>query len=90
MNKFFIIPVDSAIQEFREHLKCHPRSILSARYGDVKSYFIDAFMKDPAVKKEFQFPIKLPAAKSGGHSAPENETHAQRKNSGRGGSHLAK
>ena len=54
MNKFFIIPVDSAIQEFREHLKCHPRSILSARYGDGKSYFIDAFMKDPAVKKEFQ------------------------------------
>ena len=45
---------------------------------------------DTAVKKEFQFPIKLPAAKSGGHSAPENETHAQRKNSGRGGSHLAK
>lgn len=54
MNKFFIIPVDSAIQEFREHLKCHPRSILSARFGDGKSYFIDAFMKDPAVKKEFQ------------------------------------
>lgn len=54
MNKDFIIPVGSAIQEFREHLKCHPRSILSARYGDGKSYFIDAFMKDPTVKKEFQ------------------------------------
>lgn len=54
MNKDFIIPVDSAIQEFRDHLKCHPRSILSARYGDGKSYFIDAFMKDPTVKKEFQ------------------------------------
>ncbi len=54
MNKDFIIPVDSAIQEFREHLKCHPRSILSARNGDGKSYFIDAFMKDPTVKKEFK------------------------------------
>lgn len=54
MNKDFIIPVDSAIQEFRDHLKCHPRSVLSARYGDGKSYFIDAFMKDSTVKKEFQ------------------------------------
>lgn len=54
MNKDFIIPVDSAIQEFREHLKCHPRSILSACYGDGKSYFIDAFMRDPEAKKEFQ------------------------------------
>ena len=54
MNNDFIIPVDSAIQDFREHLKCHPRTILSARYGDGKSYFIDAFSKDSAVKREFQ------------------------------------
>ena len=54
----FLVPIDSAIQDFREHLKCHPRTILSARYGDGKTYFIDAFMKDDAVQKEFQF-IKL-------------------------------
>lgn len=54
MNNDFIIPVDSAIQEFSSHLECHPRTILSARYGDGKSYFIDAFMKSPAVKKKYQ------------------------------------
>ena len=54
----FLVPIDSAIQDFREHLKCHPRTILSARYGDGKSFFIDAFMKDDVVQKEFQF-IKL-------------------------------
>lgn len=54
----FKVPVDSAIQDFKEHLKCHPRTILSARYGDGKSYFLDAFMKDEDVQNEFQF-IKL-------------------------------
>lgn len=54
----FIIPVKCAIQDFREHLKCHPRTILSARYGDGKSYFLDAFMNDMDVRNEFQF-IKL-------------------------------
>ena len=43
-----------------------------------------------AEKKTFKLPIKLSAAKSGGHSAPEDEGHAPRKRSGRGGSHLAK
>ena len=54
MNKDFVIPVAPAIQEFRAHLKCHPRSILSARYGDGKSFFLDAFIKDSEVKKEFK------------------------------------
>lgn len=54
----FIVPVAPAIQDFREHLKCHPRTILSAKYGDGKSYFLDAFMKNEEVQKEFQF-IKL-------------------------------
>lgn len=54
----FRVPVDSAIQDFKEHLRCHPRTILSARYGDGKSYFLDAFMKDSGVQNEFQF-IKL-------------------------------
>lgn len=54
----FIIPVATVIQDFKEHLKCHPRTILSARYGDGKSYFLDAFMNDMIVSNEFQF-IKL-------------------------------
>lgn len=55
MNNDFFVPVTPAIQEFREHLKCHPRTILSARYGDGKSFFLDAFIKDKDVKKEFKF-----------------------------------
>ena len=54
----FVIPVTSAIQDFKEHLECHSRTILSARYGDGKSYFLDAFMNNEGVKDEFQF-IKL-------------------------------
>lgn len=54
----FLVPVAPSIEEFREHLKCHPRTILSARYGDGKSFFLDAFMDDENVKNEFQF-IKL-------------------------------
>lgn len=55
INSDFIIPVDRAIKEFREHLKCHPRTILSARYGDGKTYFLDSFRKDKLVLKEFVF-----------------------------------
>lgn len=54
----FLVPVAPSIEDFREHLKCHPRTILSARYGDGKSFFLDAFMDDENVKNEFQF-IKL-------------------------------
>ena len=55
MTSDFYVPVESAIQEFSEHLMCHPRTILSAKYGDGKSFFLDAFVKDKAVKKRFKF-----------------------------------
>lgn len=35
-----IIPMDDAINEFERHLSSHPRTILSARFGDGKSYFL--------------------------------------------------
>lgn len=35
-----IIPLDDAIKEFEKHLKSHPRTILSARFGDGKSFFL--------------------------------------------------
>lgn len=54
MSTEFLVPVTPAIQDFKEHLKCHPRTILSARYGDGKSYFLDAFIKDKDVAKEFK------------------------------------
>lgn len=35
-----IIPMDDAINEFDRHLSSHPRTILSARFGDGKSCFL--------------------------------------------------
>lgn len=55
MTTNFLVPVAPAIQEFYDHLLCHPRTILSARYGDGKSYFLDAFIKDKEVRKKFKF-----------------------------------
>ncbi len=40
-----IIPMDEAIREFEKHLKSHPRTILSARFGDGKSFFLSAAEK---------------------------------------------
>lgn len=35
-----MIPLDDAIKEFEKHLRSHPRTILSARFGDGKSFFL--------------------------------------------------
>ncbi len=35
-----MIPLDGVIKEFEKHLKSHPRTILSARFGDGKSFFL--------------------------------------------------
>lgn len=35
-----MIPLDGALKEFEKHLKSHSRTILSARFGDGKSYFL--------------------------------------------------
>lgn len=40
-----MIPMDGAIKEFEKHLKSHPRTILSARFGDGKSFFLAAAKK---------------------------------------------
>ncbi|MBR4468090.1 MAG: hypothetical protein IKS53_01525 [Bacteroidales bacterium] len=41
----FEIPIDNAINEFGFHLKSHPRTILSAKFGDGKTYFLSKFIK---------------------------------------------
>lgn len=55
MKQDFLIPVEPAIKDFKKHLQCHPRTILSARYGDGKSFFLDAFLKDSSVKRQYKF-----------------------------------
>ena len=45
--------MDEAIDDFKLHLNSHPRSILSAKFGDGKSCFLDAAQK--ALKKDYEF-----------------------------------
>lgn len=48
-NEQFEIPMDAPIKEFDFHLKSHPRTILSAKFGDGKFFFLSKFEK---VKKD--------------------------------------
>lgn len=38
-----IIPIDDKIREFRNHIKANPRTFLSSKFGDGKSYFLREF-----------------------------------------------
>lgn len=51
----FVIPVDNTIEKFRLHLQTHPRTILSAKYGDGKSYFLQRFIEKEEVQEQFVF-----------------------------------
>ena len=55
MNEELYIPVDDVIREFRKHLLSHPRTILSAKYGDGKSFFLREFEMDKKVQENFVF-----------------------------------
>lgn len=48
-----MIPMEGAIKELEKHLNCHPRTILSARFGDGKSFFLAATQK--RLKKRYEF-----------------------------------
>lgn len=51
----FIIPVDSAKEKFIAHLNANPRTILSSKFGDGKSYFIDKVKGDIEISDSFEF-----------------------------------
>lgn len=55
MEEKFIIPIDGAIHDFYHHLDTHDRTILSARFGDGKSFFLSHFMEDEKVKERYTF-----------------------------------
>ena len=55
MVKDFYIPVENKVSEFKHHLDCHPRTILSAKFGDGKSYFLKKFCEDDRVLQEYEF-----------------------------------
>ena len=54
----FVIPVDYTVEEFMKHLWAHPRTILSAKYGDGKSYFLKKFEEHNEAQNHFVF-LKL-------------------------------
>lgn len=51
----FIVPIDDKIVDFGHHLRANARTILSSRFGDGKSYFINAIRNDQTLLKEFIF-----------------------------------
>lgn len=55
MKEDFLIPINDSIKAFHHHLNSHDRTILSARFGDGKSFFLNHFMQDEAVKEEYVF-----------------------------------
>ena len=55
MKEDFLIPMDDAIADFRHHLDTHDRTILSARFGDGKSFFLSHFMEDSNVNECYTF-----------------------------------
>lgn len=53
MKEELYIPVDDTINAFKEHLLSHPRTILSAKYGDGKSFFLHEFEMNEKVQEQF-------------------------------------
>lgn len=46
----FKIPVNDAIVDFYRHLNAYPRTILSSKFGDGKSYFLQKVKEDPELR----------------------------------------
>ena len=55
MEEKFLIPIDDAIEAFRHHLDAHDRTILSARFGDGKSFFLSHFIENEDVVENYTF-----------------------------------
>lgn len=56
----FNIPIDDVISDFLVHLKSHERTILSAKFGDGKSFFLNSLMNNEEIKKDFIFLVLHP------------------------------
>lgn len=51
----FIIPVDEPLNDFIGHLEANPRTILSSRFGDGKSYFLQQLKENQDAKEKYEF-----------------------------------
>lgn len=54
MNEFYV-PLDGAIRNFAKHIHANPRTILSSKFGDGKSFFLQKMKEDEELKKEYEF-----------------------------------
>lgn len=55
MQEDTIIPIEEKIKDFKIHLDSHPRTILSAKFGDGKSYFLNQLAKNEMVSMDYVF-----------------------------------
>lgn len=51
----FEIPVDKQIENFRNHIIANNRTILSSKFGDGKSYFLNKVRDNNKIKENFKF-----------------------------------
>lgn len=51
----FVVPIDEPIQDFLGHLDANPRTILSSRFGDGKSYFLNGLRNSEDAKAKYEF-----------------------------------
>lgn len=51
----FVVPVTDAIQDFARHIEANPRTILSSRFGDGKSFFLQKVKEDVDINDEYEF-----------------------------------
>ena len=55
MEENFLIPIEDAIRAFRHHVDAYDRTILSARFGDGKSFFLSHFIENKDVAQRYTF-----------------------------------
>lgn len=53
--KDFYIPIDEHIKTFEKHLYANPRTILSSKFGDGKSYFLQKVKESPELTEKYAF-----------------------------------
>lgn len=51
----FIIPVDGAVEDFANHINANPRTILSSKFGDGKSYFLQKVKENVQLAEKYEF-----------------------------------
>ena len=57
------IPVDDAMQRFEDHLLSHDRVVLSAKFGDGKTFFLNKFKEKCKMDEESPFVSQNPERK---------------------------